>query len=44
MLFEVCPLTMRTQCILLVRDVILLLGILPADSERFTSASQVDRR
>ena len=33
-LFEICPLTIRTQGILLVRDAILLLGVLPVDSER----------
>ena len=39
-LFEICPLTMRTQGILLVRDAILLLGALPVDGEHcmFTAA------
>ena len=32
-LFEICPLTMRTQGILLVRDAILLLRVLPVDGE-----------
>jgi len=32
-LFEICPLTMRTQGILLVRDAIVLLGIRATDSE-----------
>ncbi|KAF9642098.1 hypothetical protein BDM02DRAFT_3193922 [Thelephora ganbajun] len=31
-LFKICPLTMRTQGILLVRDMILLTGVLPANS------------
>ena len=39
MLFEICPLTMRTQGILLVRDTILLLDVLPVDGERFASTS-----
>ena len=34
-LFEICPLTMRTQGILLVRDVIMLLNGLPVDGERY---------
>ena len=38
-LFEICPLTMRTQGILLVRDVILLLKVLPVDGERYTPTS-----
>ena len=33
-LFEICPLTMRTLGILLVRDAVLLLGVLPTDGER----------
>ncbi|KAF9643913.1 hypothetical protein BDM02DRAFT_3132089 [Thelephora ganbajun] len=33
-LFKICPLTMRTQGILLVRDAILLLGVLPSDDVR----------
>ena len=41
-LFEICPLTMRTQGILLVRDAILLLGLLAADGERHTSTSSID--
>ena len=32
-LFKICPLTMRTQGILLVRDAILLIGVIPADGE-----------
>jgi hypothetical protein len=40
-LFKICPLTMRTQGILLVRDAILLLGILPTDGERYASTSSV---
>ena len=38
-LFEICPLTMRTKGILLVRDTILLLGIISADGERYASTS-----
>ena len=41
MLFDMCPLTMRTQGILLVRDVIMLLAILPADGECFTPTPEV---
>ena len=40
-LFEICPLTMRTQGILLVRDTTLLLGILPTDGESYASTSSV---
>jgi len=36
-LFDICPLTMRTHGILLVRDAILLLGILPDDGDRYVS-------
>ena len=39
--FEVCPLMMRTQGILLVRDTIILLGALPADGESYTSPQLV---
>ena len=39
MLFEICPLTTRTQGILLVRDVIVLLGTIPTDGECFVFAS-----
>ena len=38
-LFEICPLTMRTQGIVLVRDAILLLGLLTTDGERHTFTS-----
>ena len=38
-LFEICPLTMRTKGILLVRDTVLLLSILPADGECYASSS-----
>jgi hypothetical protein len=38
-LFEICPLTMRTEGILLVKDTILLLGVIPADGERYASTS-----
>ena len=41
-LFEICPLTMRTQGILLVRDAILLLSLLAADGERHTFTSSID--
>ena len=38
-LFEMCPLTMRTEGILLIRDTILLLGVIRADGERYASTS-----
>ena len=38
-LFEICPLMMRTQGILLAKDTILLLGALPADGKICTSTS-----
>ncbi|KAF9643480.1 hypothetical protein BDM02DRAFT_3191569 [Thelephora ganbajun] len=38
-LFKICPLIMRTQGILLVRDAILLLSVLPADGERYAITS-----
>jgi len=40
-LFEICPLMMRTQGILLVRDTILLLAALPTDGESYTSTFSV---
>jgi len=30
-LFKICPLTMRTQTILLVRDTVVVLGLCPTD-------------
>ena len=33
LLFDICPLTMRTQGILLVRDAVLFLNSYPADSK-----------
>ena len=33
MLFEICPLTMRTQCILLVRDTVVILSVRPTPNE-----------
>ena len=43
-LFKICPLTMRTQGILFVRDVILLLNAIPADGEHYVSGSTTDIR
>lgn len=33
MLFKICPLTMRTQAILLVRDTVVVLGLRPTEGE-----------
>ena len=41
-LFEICPLIMRTQGILLVKDTILLLGALPANGKSYASTFSVD--
>ena len=41
-LFEICPLTMRTKGILLVRDAILLLGLLPTDGEHYVLTPSID--
>ena len=41
LLIEICPLTMRTQGILFVRDVILLLNATPADGEHPAPASTI---
>jgi len=43
-LFKMCPLMMRTQGILLVRDVIFLISDIPTDSERRVSCSKLDTR
>ena len=43
-LFEICPLTMRTQGILFVRDAILLVNTIPADGEHYASGSTIDTR
>ena len=40
-LFEICPLVIRTRGILLVRDAILLLSALPDDGKRYVSTSSV---
>ena len=43
-LFETCPLTMRTQGILFVRDVILLLNAIPADGEHYAPGFTIGTR
>ena len=41
MLFKICPLTMRTQSILLVRDTVVILNIRPTESKDHFARSNV---